>query len=267
MKNTIIYLFLAASLFLVSCEEVIEIEVNEADIQLVIEGDLTDENRMHSVKLSQTGSYFEPGNYPVIEGATLTLTNASGESETLNDVGQGVYQIENIKGEIGETYTLTVSHEGETYEAISSMPSGITLDTLVFNTRPAGPFGEEGIVMVVNFQDPPGERNYVFFELYLNDELVEGIFLYDDATTDGLEEAGFAFFTASPEPGDRVRIKALSMDKDVYDYFNTLVEIAGGGFAPGAGSAAPANPESNFTPRALGYFGAFSVSEIEGVVP
>ena len=265
MKNIIIIL-LASSLFLFSCEEVIEIEVNEADIQLVIEGDISNENRIHKVKLSQTGSYFDPGDFPKIEGAEVTLTTSAGQSETLNDIGEGVYQIENIVGEIGESYTLSVAYEGETFEAISTLPEAVPLSGLFFRNRPAGPFGEDGSIIEVKFRDPEGIPTYMIFELYVNDTLVEGLFLYDDAQSDGAE-FNFPLFPYIAQSGDKVRVRASAMDREVYDYFNTLAEIIGTGFGGGGGSAAPANPESNFSPFALGYFGAFAVSEVEGVVP
>ena len=52
------------------------------------------------------------------------------------------------------------------------------------------------------------------------------------------------------------------MDKVTYKYLETLILISGGG----QGSAAPANPTTNLSNDALGYFGAFSKSAFTATV-
>ena len=57
--------------------------------------------------------------------------------------------------------------------------------------------------------------------------------------------------------GDSVKVDLVSFDKNAYDYYNTLKSTlsAGGPF-----SAPPANPVSNISNKALGYFGAFAIT-------
>ena len=58
-------------------------------------------------------------------------------------------------------------------------------------------------------------------------------------------------------PGDTVWVDLLSIDKASYDYFNTLNNILTSDRSPT--SLAPANPNTNLTNGALGYFAAYSV--------
>ncbi len=55
-----------------------------------------------------------------------------------------------------------------------------------------------------------------------------------------------------------------SIDKVVYDYYSTLANIVGRG-APGGQAAAPENPVSNVSNKAMGYFAAYSISR-KGIV-
>ena len=69
-------------------------------------------------------------------------------------------------------------------------------------------------------------------------------------------------FTQFFELGDTVDIRFASIDANVYDYFNTLNEVANGS----ANSAAPANPNTNWSNHALGYFAAINADEVRVVI-
>ena len=54
---------------------------------------------------------------------------------------------------------------------------------------------------------------------------------------------------------DTVVVELQNLDQATYDYYRTLYPILGGGF----GASNPANPETNITNDALGYFGACTI--------
>ena len=69
-------LLLAILLGSTACEEVIELEVSNGDPVMVIEGSITNQALAPAqVKLSMSGSYFEPGDYPAVEGAEVVLVS------------------------------------------------------------------------------------------------------------------------------------------------------------------------------------------------
>ena len=58
---------------------------------------------------------------------------------------------------------------------------------------------------------------------------------------------------------DTVTVELLSLNKDTYDYYNTLIAGSSG---PGGmmSSSTPANPVSNISNSAMGYFGVYSIN-------
>ncbi|HOY49299.1 MAG TPA: DUF4249 domain-containing protein, partial [Flavobacteriales bacterium] len=52
-------------------------------------------------------------------------------------------------------------------------------------------------------------------------------------------------------------VELWGIDKGVYEYYNTLNSILGGA---GPSVASPANPTSNITGGAMGYFSAYTIS-------
>jgi hypothetical protein len=52
-------------------------------------------------------------------------------------------------------------------------------------------------------------------------------------------------------------VELWGIDKGVYEYYSTLREILGGA---GPSTASPANPTSNISGGAMGYFSAFTVA-------
>ena len=61
---------------------------------------------------------------------------------------------------------------------------------------------------------------------------------------------------AAAVPGDTVVVELQTLDRATYDYYRTLFPILDGGL----GTPNPANPESNLSNDALGYFGACTIS-------
>ncbi|MCW3126192.1 MAG: hypothetical protein JWO03_1850, partial [Bacteroidetes bacterium] len=60
---------------------------------------------------------------------------------------------------------------------------------------------------------------------------------------------------------DTIQMELDAIDKPVYEYFNTLNESTINSL-----SAAPANPPSNFSNNALGYFSAYSPTTSHHIV-
>ena len=57
-----------------------------------------------------------------------------------------------------------------------------------------------------------------------------------------------------------MQVTLAHLDRSTFDYYRTLVDVIDGG------GVAPSNPISNMEGGALGYFGAFSITEDSIVV-
>ena len=264
MKYLIRLIAISSSLFLFSCEEVIEIDLNESNPEWVIEARIDDETNEALVDISKTTSYFEPGVSEVGSGATVSISSTTGDTYELSEYAPGKYRAPDINLQLQEQYELKVELEGQTYEAISILQAPLQVDSLVTEYRGGGIGPGEGYYVRLAFQDPPAVRNYLRLEIWVNGEARPDIGLYDDNLTDG-NEIAFPLFIEPFELGDTVEIKVHAVDFEVYRYWTGLSSLLGD--APGGGdSAAPANPPSNISNDALGYFGVSSVTRVSTII-
>lgn len=241
-----------------ACEDVINIDLKDVEPQIVIEGTITDQPAACMVKISKTGDYFEPSTFPAVSGAIVKIMDDAGNSETLFEPETGIYISDSLQGIPGRTYTLTVIAEGKEYTANSVMPHSLHLDSLSYEYQSGG-FGadkKEGYKLHCYFIDPAGIDNYCRFKVYKNEELVKGFFLYHDKYTDG-NRIDFSHLGELFDLNDTLRVELLTVNEATYDYLSTLEKVSGiGNQGP---SATPANPNTNLSNDALGYFGAFAV--------
>jgi len=261
MKTKLIYI-LASVLFFSSCQKVIQVDLNNANPNYVIEANLYDGVHDFKVKVSQTTSYFGTDNPPAVNDAQVMLIPNNGSSINVPFVSNGEYVLPAFNAATQTNYQLVVTVGGKTYSATSYMPYTTTMDSLSYEEF-AG-FGGGGpkdqFLMKAHFQDSVGVKNYYRVLITKNDTLYNKAFdyyIFDDKIRDG-QYIDAPLFTTFFKPGDTVNVELLSMDAGVYDYFNTLSEIL---TSDANTSAAPANPNSNFNNGALGYFAAYASSK------
>lgn len=250
-----------------SCEKVIDIDLNTQDPQIVIEGNITDQPGPYTVTLTQTVNFVESNNFPGVSGALVTISDNSGNSETLTESFSGVYSTSEMQGTIGRNYTIKVTTNGKEYTATSNMPAPVSIDTLTVVTENT-PKGNDKTIYV-NFTDPAGIANYYRFIKIINGITQITIFVEDDLLQDGNTINHPLLVRGQDETsiktGDTVTVILQSIDKKVYDYFRTLLQLSGGGVINQ--SSSPANPLTNFINGALGYFNANAITSKTIIIP
>ncbi len=266
-KIKFLLVFLGAVCLLSSCEKVIDVELDAADQQIVIEAQLKQGNSSFSVIISQTAPYFENQAPNRINNATVMLSDDKGGSQAIPLLGNGVYNAM-VTAEAGTTYQLSVEIDGQFYEASSYLPEPIPIEEIFTEFQPARAVLDEGYLVYFRFNDPAGENNYYRALHYLNGQAqLEGsdLQVLDDNLNDG-DNARFPLFQQIFNSGDSVTVELMHFDEASFEYFNSLGDIIGGG-GPGGGSAAPGNPNSNWSGGILGYFSAFSSDQRSLVIP
>jgi len=254
------------SVILSSCsEEVITIDLKDAEPKIVIEGILTDQGEPCIVKISKSGDFYKPSEFPPVTGATVTLLDSEGNQETLAENEAGMYIGNSLTGVEGRTYTLTVEAGGKTYEAISTLMKAVVIDSLTYYFEDDPDIYneeyediEEGYVFSCHFTYHEIEGNYYRIKLTHNGELLQDIFLIPDWYEDG-ESIEYEFGNYLFEKNDSMKVELLSIDKAVYDYFSTLSNVLLSENTGPVFSSIPDNPITNVSNGALGYFGAYSV--------
>ena len=115
----ILIVFLSAG----SCITKFQPEIDEYENILVVEGLLTDENRVNSVKLSRTRKIGLGGISSPVTGAQVIIEDNLGTATILNETKPGLYCTDSLtfRGVTGRTYTLKVSKGDEQYESASML--------------------------------------------------------------------------------------------------------------------------------------------------
>jgi hypothetical protein len=253
-----IYFFVVSSfLILSSCQKVINIDLNSTSPQIVIEGTVSDRPGPYTVKLSKTVNFSETNIFPAVTGASVIITGTDGSSETLKEAMPGMYITNALQGKPGEAYTISVNDNGKNYEAVSNLPGPVVIDTLIEKNTTF--MGGKNKSVTLRFKDPAGIANYYRIMEWINGVEIKTISITSDRLRDGevieLGLRGDPDSDVQLKTGDVVRADLQSIDKNVYEYFRTFNEASGGG---NFNSSSPANPLSNLSNGALGYFSAYA---------
>ena len=274
MQFKISILTFLSLIFFASCQDVVDLKVPDGDIQLVVDGWLTDEEGEKQVLLSTTANYFDNTETPRVTGALIILKNEKGAMDTLEEKEAGVYVTEYV-GEIGEAYHIYIrTAEGEEYESnpetldyvppISAIRAEFQEETV---------FEDEGYYVFIDTHEPAGVGDYYRWKQYVNDEYLNEPFdlLYaSDEFVDGNPITDIEMNTEPLQVGDHYRIQQLSISEQAYEFFIQLQTQTA--FVGSLFDSPPAALKGNIInlnadgKKALGYFGVSAVSEIELVI-
>lgn len=258
------------ALLLFGCEKVIDIKIPGNEPVLVIEG-FIEEDSLCVVQLSTTIDIFDGQIPPFMENAVVTIRDDQGNQETLLYDFAGRYLGMALRGQVGRTYTLSVSLDGKDYEASSSLLPVVPIDSISVEEVDNSVFFPTDFKNVrLHYTDPSATKNsYLAKFIYApnpnNDDAVflERQYLLNDDNKNGLANAVY-LFTEPVESNDVIIAELRSIDQAVFDYYFSIEDaLTGNSFT----TAAPANPKNNWSNGALGYFGAWSKSVEFLIVP
>jgi len=254
-------IILIAFLYLTSCEKVVYVDLNTTDPKLVVEGNLSDQPGPYIISLTHSVNYYDPDIFPAVSGAHLVISDNAGNSETLTEVSPGKYQTNTLQGVTGRTYSLKISADGKQFDASSTMPSHVPIDSVNFQLNNNG----NSYRVICKFKDPEGVQNFYKLQLSSNDTAgldTTDVRILADGFADG-QELSITYRTHLL-PGDSVNVKLECIDNSIYTFYRTLADDEGGirSFV----SAPPANPVTNVSNGGFGYFSAYSVAIVSTVV-
>jgi len=239
-----------------SCQKVVVLNLNNTSPQIVIQGEITDSAGPYIVMINQSVGFYANNIFPTVSGAIVKISDNQGVTDSLTETSPGIYSTHILQGVPGNTYTLSVFAQNTNYTATSTMPMPVMLDSITFQTTSG--FGQKQISAVVNFQDPAIIKNYYQFVEYINgQQFTKNIFVFDDRLSDGKYISRTLRTDSSYlKSGDLLKVKMNCIDENVYNYFDQLQQSSGtGAFNT---TASPANPLSNISNGALGYFSAYT---------
>ena len=210
---------------LVSCEDVIDLELNTAKPKLVIDASLLwpkgTNGNTQSIQLSLTSPFFDT-NVPPANGAIVTVTDSNNNTfNFIEDSNTGIYKTESFIPVIGEVYNLNIIYNNETYMATESMIPVTPIES-VEQKNDAGFSGDE-IELKVFYTDPKGIENFYLFEFNIVKFSTTYLEVYDDEFTDG--NRIFAFYSNNDmELVDEVIITNQGLSERAYEFYNILLQ-------------------------------------------
>ncbi|MBE0651970.1 MAG: DUF4249 domain-containing protein [Bacteroidales bacterium] len=251
-----------------SCQKVIQVNLNSAAPQLVIDASISDQPGPDTVTLSQTVNFNQDNIFPPVTGATVVISDNFGNIDTLKEVDPGKYLVSKMRGIPGRTYFLNVNVNGALYSATSTMPFPVPIDSIAVE-KISGQLISNKLRLLISFHDPKGIENYYrILEKILNTQPIDGVIqlptlgnILTDRLLDGTE-INYSAISNQPKlvVGDTVLVSLQSVDKNMYNYFRTVQQN-------GSMSTTLSNPVTNLTNGALGYFSAYSVRTETVVIP
>jgi hypothetical protein len=244
-------------LSLFGCKKVIDVKLKNASSQIVITGEVNNKRGPYKVSISKSVDFTANNIFPGVSGAFVTI-RGNGITDTLSEMEPGNYYTHRLEGKPGNSYSLFVSLNGKQYTATSVMPEPVHLDSITFLIGT-----NNNIYAVANFQDPPNVPNYYQFTELANGEQLSnghGHSVFSDRLSDGRYIRAVLYDDSSDiKSRTTLTVQMNCVDKAVYNYLNELLQVSTN--APGFASPSPANPTSNITGGALGYFSANTVTE------
>lgn len=183
-----------------------------------------------------------------------------------------------VKGVVGKTYTLNISHEGKNYEASTTLLPPVPLDAIYWKEDPDNP--DNGFCWAT-LSDPAGQEDAYYWEakrIHVNeegnptDELFQNTFnpaikddFFDGLTFDFAYENPQGFSDESLAENERgyyqrqdsVVVKFSKIDIDVYDFMEKKYNQLQTGGSP---FATPLNLPSNVSNGARGVWAGYSTT-------
>jgi hypothetical protein len=266
MQKFSLFLAFILSVFLISCEDVIDVKLNTAPPKLVIQATINwqkgTSGNQQTIKLTTTTDYFSD-TVPTVSGATVSVRNSTNVIfNFIEKPDTGEYICSNFVPKINETYTLTVVNKGQTYTATETLQPVAPI-TRIEQKNDGGISGKE-IEIKSFFNDPANTPNFYLYKFSYSNKIKSDLYVDRDEFFNGNE-----FFSISQnddlKKGDVVKIIHYGISKSYYNYMSILVSIAGNN-GGGPFQSPPATVRGNIvnTSNKADYpLGYFALNEID----
>ncbi len=245
------FLLLLFCHLLSSCEEVIDINLNDADQRVVIEADLNNLPSAQVIYVTRTVPFNDARPHEVVTDAVVEVTGPRNNTSNFiySPEHQG-YVSRSFSARENSTYTLRVIVDEKVYESTESMPAQVPVDSVGMLRENI--FNDTYYFATFRFQDPAGVPNYYKYNVSVDGRPFKFFSVFSDKFNDGLyvtHQVGSV--DNDIDINSKVVVRRQSVSAAVFRYWDELQST-------NPGSAAPANPTSNISNGALGYFGVSS---------
>ena len=219
-------ILLLISLLLVSCTDVVNVDVPTGKERLVVEasinwfkGTLGNEQE---IKLSKSTPFFARNRLNPIANAQVKVVNTiSGASFVFNHTENGVYKTTHFVPVLNASYSLEIIYHGNTYTAKETLLP-VSKITRVEQTKDHG-FTDEDIEVRIYFNDPPNVENNYLARFKSSGKTLAYLETLEDEFVDGNQNF-FEYEDEDFKVDDQLDITLFGISKAYYNYMTLLIE-------------------------------------------
>lgn len=235
MKKYIYSTLLAASLLLTSCEEVVDLNLDQHEKRLVINANLfTNEDAYNKIKLSYSAPFYADG-YQFVSTATVTITNLSTNiTYPFAYTDKGVYENNDFKPNVTDTYELTVLLDANIYKATTQVLEAPAIEKIEQINE--GGFTGDSKEVRFYYQDDLQTEDYYLEQMIDNEE--NDFSVSSDLFSNG-KLTSSAYFADKEQTNETIYFSLAKIDKAYYNYLSKLFSnaaAAGNPFATPTGT-------------------------------
>ncbi len=289
MKKFKLLLILAIGFALSSCEDPIDLDLDSGRSQLVVDGFLTNENSVQTIRLSRSADYFLNAPTPGENDAQVQVIGPAGKIFDFQSDGKGNFTYNPTTNgaldSIGFDYELRLTYNGAVYISYSTLNPVPPIDSMTVALEEEELGAEEGYYTQYYARDIPGRTDYYWTKAYKNGvtaypEDPTFLILSVDAAFGGEGTDGLPFIlpiraaiTNEDEPfevDDTSSVELYSLNETVYEFLDQVVVQSQDG---GLFSTPTANIRSNILDVAgneqeevLGVFSLSAISRSQIVI-
>jgi len=267
MKTFNIILIAAIVFILTGChEDVIHVDLDTAEPRLVIDASIDwvkgTAGNEQKIKLSTTTGYYDE-KFPLVSGAIILVSNAANTVfDFIETPGTGEYICTNFEPVIGETYTLTVNLDGETYTATEILVGTPKIENTIEQNDKGGMAGDE-IEITYYYQDNGAEYNYYLYSVIMRHVIFPQYSVENNEKNQGSLTPVF-YSHEDLESGDIINLKLYGISKRYYNYMNKILLASGNDDRPFP--TTPASVRGNIVNQTNSEnfaYGYFRLSEVD----
>ena len=227
-----IYYFLLLVCVFLSCEDVIDVDLNTEAPRLVVDGiirisDINEFPFFIEIKVSESSDFFEEPVPAQLNQITITNTESNGTITLLEEtLGSGIYRREaSVEFLTSGNLVLQIDHKTNLYVAQTRFVPSVPIDSI---TQGEGTlFTEDETEIIISFTDNPNRDDFYLFDFDFDEYLVT-----EDEFYQGQKFEFSYFYDNELETGRVINIGLLGVDESFYNYMNQLIVQSGGDQGP-----------------------------------
>ena len=282
-----------AAILLSSCEDVIEVDINESPGDLIVDAWLNDLDTTQYIKLTLAQGYFDNSAPLAVQDATVSILRDDNVMIEFLYQGEGLYawtpNVTNRIGNAGDEFTLNISVNGTVYQGESRMNRVPNIDSIGFELRVNEIFGPDGQYANFYSRDMPGLGDTYWIKTY-RDGIYQGApaqlnIAYDAGFDGGTGADGIVFITPIREflninedgddnipyaSAEHIKVELHAINQGAFNFLQIARDQINNG-NNGIFSIPLANTKTNITASdngvVLGFFNVATVSVSERNAP